>query len=36
MTKLTSDFANDDPPFLIDYVRLNMKAMRSPSPVSSS
>jgi len=28
MTKLTSDFANDDPPFLIDYVRLNIKARR--------
>ena len=38
MTKLTSDFANDDPPFLIDYVRLNMKARRGysrESPVSS-
>jgi trans-aconitate 2-methyltransferase len=28
MTALTNDFANDDPPFLIDYVRLNMKARR--------
>jgi trans-aconitate methyltransferase len=31
MTKLTSDFANDAPPFLIDYVRLNMKARRGYS-----
>jgi trans-aconitate 2-methyltransferase len=28
MTAFTNDFANDDPPFLIDYVRLNMKARR--------
>jgi trans-aconitate methyltransferase len=28
MTQITSDFAKDNPPFLIDYVRLNMKARR--------
>ena len=31
MTELTRDFANDDPPFLIDYVRLNLKARRGLS-----
>jgi len=31
MTKLTSEFAKDDPTFLIDYVRLNMKARRGYS-----
>ncbi len=31
MTKLTSEFANDNPPFLIDYVRLNLKARRGVS-----
>jgi len=31
MAKLTGDFANDDPPFLIDYVRLNMKAQQGYS-----
>ena len=35
MTKLTNDFANDNPPFLIDYVRLNMKAWRKGSRQSS-
>jgi trans-aconitate 2-methyltransferase len=28
MTELTSAFVNDNPPFLIDYVRLNLKARR--------
>ena len=31
MAELTSDFANDDPAFLIDYVRLNLKARRELS-----
>jgi trans-aconitate methyltransferase len=29
MTELTSRYAQDDPPFLIDYWRLNMKARRA-------
>jgi len=28
MTELTGEFANDDPPFLVDYVRLNLKARK--------
>ncbi len=35
MTQLTNDFANDDPRFLIDYVRLNIKAWRNLSRQSS-
>ncbi len=31
MTGLSSEFANDDPAFLIDYVRLNLKARRGLS-----
>jgi trans-aconitate 2-methyltransferase len=31
MTTLTSEFANDHSPFLIDYVRLNLKARRDLS-----
>jgi len=34
MTELTSEFANDDPAFLIDYVRLNLKARRPEAVVS--
>jgi len=29
MTELTSEFAKDDPSFLIDYVRLNLKARKA-------
>ncbi len=36
MTKLASEFANDDPPFLIDYVRLNMKARRGRQSLVAS
>ena len=28
MTELTHEFGSDDDPFLVDYVRLNMKARR--------
>jgi trans-aconitate 2-methyltransferase len=35
VTNLTSDFENDDPRFLIDYVRLNLRARRGLSRQSS-
>jgi trans-aconitate 2-methyltransferase len=33
MTELTREFATEDPPFLIDYVRLNLKARRPKAVV---